>query len=222
MCRARTRIDYHYTIIGGDEFLIPRDSQVDTLTANANETSSITTFSGCREYAANPSLRFDSPESGSARQPALPAPALLPPGLSLTLALTDSINPLSAAAGDAISAKLTAPVRDPHSDQILLPAGAIAHGRILLMQHQYSSSRFVISLRFDSLEGTGVVTPLSLKWDRELKAEKSAARFRKRGPEFSLPPSETRETGGYFWVPATRGVSVLPAGFKSKWITVSR
>lgn len=91
------------------------------------------------------------------------------------------------------------------------------------MRHQYSSSQYLITIRFDTLETNGVVIPLSLRWDRKLKVEKSRTRngFRNRGPEFSLPPPATAETGAVFSLPAFRAGSVLYAGFESKWITVS-
>jgi len=223
MCRARSRFDYHYMLIGGDEFLIPRESQVDTLSANGYETSSIITFSDCREYAAESSLRFDAEEPAATVKPGSQVAAHLPPGLSLTLALLGYIDPATAAAGDAVSAKVSTAVREPRSNRILVPAGAIAHGRILQMQHQYRSARFLISIRFDTLEVNGVVTPLSLRWDRELKAEEGphTERLRIRGKEFSLPPQQTGETGGVFSLSAAKAGYVLPAGLKSKWITVN-
>jgi len=66
------------------------------------------------------------------------------------------------------------------------------------------------------------VTPLSLQWDRELKAEKAITQvpLRSRGTEFSLPPPQTGETGGVFSLSATKA-AYLPAGLKSKWITVN-
>jgi hypothetical protein len=223
LCRARTSIDYHYMLIGDDAFLIPRQSKLETLSGNANETSSLITFSGCHEYAAESTLRFDTPESPAAVKPPAQPPAPLPPGLSLTLALLGAINPASAAAGDAISAEVSKSVRAPHSKQILVPAGSVAHGRILQMRHQYSSSQYLIAIRFDTLETNGVVIPLSLRWDRKLKVEKTRTRngLRNRSPEFSLPPPATAETGAVFSLPAFRAGYVLYAGFKSKWITVS-
>ena len=222
MCRARTSIDYHYMLIGDDEFLIPRQSELETLSGNASETSSITTFSGCHEYTAESSLRFDAPESAGAAKLTAQAPAILPPGLSLTLALLSAIDPRNAAAGDAISAEVSQSVRAPQSRQILLPAGAIAHGRILQMRHQYSSTQFLISIRFETLEAKGAVMPLFLRWDHKLEFQNTPKPngFHNRGPEFSLPPP-TAETGGFFSLPALRPGSILPAGFKSKWITVS-
>ncbi len=115
MCRARSRFDYHYMLIGDDEFLIPRETRVDTLSGNANETSSIITFSGCHEYTAESSLRFDAQEPAASVKPGSQVPERLPAGLSLTLALLGYIDPATAAAGDAVSAKVSTAVRAPHN-----------------------------------------------------------------------------------------------------------
>ncbi len=223
ICRARTSIDYHYMLIGADEFLIPSQSQLQTLSGNANKTSSITTFSGCHEYTAESSLRFGAQESAATATRAAQSAAPLPSGLSVTLALLGAIDPRSAAAGDAISAQVSQSVRAPHSRQILLPAGAIAHGRILQMRHQHDSSQFLISIRFETLDENGVVMPLFLRWDHKLEVQNTRTQngFHNLGPEFSLPPPSAAETGASFSLPAFRAGSILPTGFKSKWITVS-
>ena len=223
-CRARTSIDYHYMLIGTEEFLIPRQSELETLSADAGETSSVTTFSGCRQYAAESKLRFDGQESLNEVKVAPHPPAPLPPGVSLTLALLAPIDTSIAAAGDPVSAKVSKAVRAPHSNQILAPAGATAHGRILQVRHQYRSSQFLISIRFDTIETQGAVSPLSIKLDRELQAERGRTQngLRQRGAEFSLPPPASGGTGSLFVVPAGGGRYVFPRGFESKWTTVAQ
>jgi hypothetical protein len=224
MCRAKTSIDYHSMLIGDGEFLIPRQSELGTLTANGNETTSVTTFSGCHEYTAESSLRFGAPDSPSELKTAPQSARPLPPGLSMRLALLAPIDPRVAAAGDAVSARVSRAIRAPHSSRILVPAGAIAHGRILQMRHQYDSSQFLIAIRFDTLEMNGTVTRLSLQPDRELKRQdiRKQNGLRTRGDEFSLPPPAFADTGGLFALPAAGGRSVLPSGFQTKWITVAQ
>jgi hypothetical protein len=80
----------------------------------------------------------------------------------------------------------------------------------------------LISIRFETLEANGVVLPLFLRWDHKLQFQKTHTQngLRNRGPEFSLPPP-TGESGAFFSLPAFRAGSILPAGFKSKWITGS-
>jgi hypothetical protein len=62
------------------------------------------TFSGCREYASESTLITD-PDPVPVVDTKRPAPevgALLPPGLTLTLALVEPIDMRTAAAGDAV------------------------------------------------------------------------------------------------------------------------
>ncbi len=222
MCRARTNTDYHYALIGDGQFLIPRRSEFVTLSPNGNETSSVTTFSACHEFSAESSLVLDDEASTSAAKVAPKTAAPLPPGIFLTLALAAAIDTRTAAAGDAVSARVTKTVRAPGSNEILIAAGAIAHGRLLQMRHQYSSSQYQFSIRYDTLEQKGAVSPLSIELDREWKMEKSRTKsgLAKRG-EISLPPpGTTGQAGGWFAVPAGLGGYVMPAGFESKWTTL--
>jgi hypothetical protein len=224
MCRIRTVTDYHYAQIGNGQFLIPRQSQFDTVSPNAGETRSVTTFSACHEYTSESSLVFDGPAPAAAMSAAPKTAPPLPPGLSLTLALTGPIDLGAAAAGDAVSARVTKAVRAPGSKEILVAAGAIAHGRILNIQHQYRSSQFQYSVRYDSLEQNGAVAPLAIELEREVKAEqRTRIGFVSRGTEFSLSPvAATGETGSWFAVSAGSGGYVIPVGFESKWVTVGR
>jgi hypothetical protein len=193
MCRHRTVTDYHYAPIGDGHFLIPLKSGFDVLKPDGDETRSVTTFSACHEYAAESSVVFgeEGPSASATVTPKAAAP--LPPGISLTLALLEPIDTRTAAAGDAVSAKVTKAVRAPGSDQILVDAGAVAHGRITQMEHQYKSSQFLFAIRYETLEQRGAVSPLSIQLDRELKAEQvrgrsglairaRSFRFRRRRP----------------------------------------
>jgi hypothetical protein len=224
MCRLRTVTDYHYAQIGNGQFLIPRKSEFDTVAPNASETRSVTTFSACHEYAAESSLVFDGQAPAAAVKAAPKTAAPLPPGLSLTLALTAPIDVTAAAAGDAVSARVAKAVRAPGSNEILIAAGAIANGRILAMQHWYNPAKFQYSIRYDTLEQNGSVSPLAIQLEGELSAgQHSSNRLSTRGTEFSLsPPVTTSETGSWFAVTARSGGYVVPVGFESKWVTVGR
>ena len=98
----------------------------------------------------------------------------------------------TAAAGDAVSAWVTKAVRARGSNEILVAAGAMAHGRILAMQHQIPPAQFQISIGYDTLEQNGVVRPLTLELERDLKVEESRAGngFATHGTEFSLLPRQ--------------------------------
>ncbi|MGD1092527.1 MAG: hypothetical protein ABSB35_11130 [Bryobacteraceae bacterium] len=148
LCEARTTIDYHFMLIGDGEFLIPRRSELQTFDRNGARTVSVTGFSACHEYTAESNIRFDDPGTPAESIKTAPAPVFaLPAGTSLTLALIRPIDTRIAAGGDAVSAKVVDAVRAPRSKEILVPAGAIAHGRIRQVRQQYSSNQLLISLQ---------------------------------------------------------------------------
>jgi hypothetical protein len=210
MCRAKTSTDYRFTLLGDGQILLPLQSVLETQRPNAFRTSSVTTFSACHEYVAESTIRFgDEGESAKAASKAPSAATPLPAGILLTLALTAPIDTSSAAGGDLVSAKVTKAVRAPGSNTILVPAGAIARGRILQMRHNYADSRFTISIRFDTLESQGAVSPLSVKLTRRTL----------RVPGSFLPQYSLDDTGSSFTI-SSKGEYVMKAGFESDWITV--
>jgi len=224
MCRARTSVDYHTVPIGSGQLLIPRRSELHTLSPDTSETNSVTTYSACHEYSVESSLRFDDADdpAGAAKIPA-PSPIHLPPGVTLTLALVNPIDAGTAAAGDPVTAKVSRAVRGKDAKEILVPAGAIAHGRILQMRRQHTSSQFLISIAFESLEINGSVSPISVQLERELKAEKrNENEIHSRLPGFSFPPPSSGEKGSLFAMPAKSGGYAMAVGFESNWITLPK
>jgi hypothetical protein len=222
MCRARTETGYHYAAIGDGQFLLPVQSEFDTLTPSANETRSVITYSACHEFTAESSLvsgdQAAAAESKAAVQPAAPLPA----GLELTLTLARAIDSATAAAGDAIAARVSKAVRAAGSNQVVIPAGAVARGRILQMRRNYRSSEFEVMIRFDTLERNGTASPLAIRADRELKTASThdMTKLANRGTEFSLAPRSS-EPGGWVSVHAEGTRYVMPAGSESKWVTVT-
>jgi hypothetical protein len=225
MCRFRTDTDYHYMQIGNGQFLMPGRSAFDTLGPDGSETRSVTTFSACHEYAAESTVVFDQDAPAADAKVTPKAAVLLPPGLSLTIALLEPIDMSTAAAGDAIAGKVTKAVRAPGSKDILVEAGAILHGRITQMQHLYKTSRFAFAIRYETLEQRDTIAPVALELDRELKGEQAHTKdgFAQRGSEFSLhAPSTPGDAGSWFAVPAASGGYVVAAGSESKWVTVAK
>jgi hypothetical protein len=205
MCRVKTSTDYQFTHVGDGQILLPLQSVLETQRGKANRTSSVTRFSACHEYLAESTIRFGDEDVGAkatAGGPKTAAP--LPAGVVLTLALTEAVDTRSAAGGDPVSAKVVRAVREAGSNTILVPAGAIAHGRILQMRRLYRASEFMISIRFDSLESSGVVSPLSV---------------RSTGRAVRLGPVGSDEAGSWFSFPS-KGEYVMKAGFESSWVTV--
>ena len=222
MCRSHTDATYHYEQIGGGRFLVPLNAEFDTLPTNQGETRSRIAFSACHEFTAESRLVSDDQASPTALKPAPLPGAPLPRGLELTLALATGIDSGTAAAGDLISAKVVHAVHAAGSNEILIPAGAVAHGRILQMRHDYKSAQFQLLIRFDSLERNGSVSPLAIRLDRDLKPAKArtSGGLATRATEFSLPPPSGDPTS-WLTVPATGARYVMPTGSESKWMTVN-
>jgi hypothetical protein len=223
MCRVKVTSDYTYAQIGDGRIMIPRQSVLDTLVASGDQTSSVTVFSACHEYAAESSIRFDAadePSNDSVRQSKMAAP--LPKGVSLTLALTKPIDTTTAAAGDAVSAKVAHAVYQGNSKKLLVPSGAMVRGRILQVRHEMATSKLYVALRFDTLESHGAVSTLSvqLKPHTDGAAARSAAALKTRTPEFQLPPPGSGDGGSWFTFSSKTGNHIIKAGDQSDWITV--
>ena len=101
-CDAFTTVDYQRVLIGAREFLAPARSSLHFTMRNGTETDNVTKYTSCREYAAESTLRFDAPNQEATKQPPPAAPAPIPAGLAVILALTTPIDSDTAAEGDVI------------------------------------------------------------------------------------------------------------------------
>ena len=141
----------------------------------------------------------------------------LPIGLPVTLALAGPIDTATAAAGDPVAANVVRPVRRPDLSEELIPAGAVARGRIRRVEYHLSSKPyFLIAMAFNRVEVQGVVSPFVVR--READAE--------LGDELGAN-LVIRETGIWFWgvgtflFPTNKSRTVIPAGFESKSFTLA-
>jgi hypothetical protein len=223
MCESSTKLDYQTIRIGDSDFLLPRQSELEIVGRDALETTNVTTFSSCREYHTESTIHFDEDVSaGSAEVAAAAAVAKpLPAGLSLSLALTARIDTATAAAGDAVSARVTHAVKDAKSKATLIPAGAIARGRIARMRHRVGGPEdFIIMISFDSLEVNGTAAPLFVKLDSVDQLERVRAILATRR---GMRPAAIQgpETWGALIFPVQVSHYVVPAGYESTWRTVA-
>ena len=225
MCEAGTNLEYQHIRIGDGDFLLPRQSELQIVQTDARETTNVTTFSSCREYHTESTIHFDGEEApeGSAKATLAAATAKpLPEGLSLSLALTARIDTATAAAGDVVSARVTHAVRDPKSKATLIPAGALARGRIARMRHRVGGpDDFVILISFDALEVNGTATPLFVKLDSVAQLERARIIPANRRGMLALA-NQGPETWGALIFPAAGNRYVVPAGYESTWRTVGQ
>ncbi len=194
MCQESTVLEFR----GSDRFL-PAKSRTHDILRDATETDRVATISDCREAPATPPPTPGRPG------------ALAPKGLKISLQFDTDIDSDVAAAGDAISATVTLPVI---TFGYLMDAGAKVTGRIVQMTH--AGAKLFIAVAFDTVEQKGVASPFYAK--------------------LIWPPSAT-ETGFHKltghgmpdWPHGTLGFPVskrqqryvVPAGFKSIWVTVA-
>jgi hypothetical protein len=167
-CRVIDTMDYHRVKIGSGDFLLPEAATMNVLFSEGIESLNEIGYSDCREYAGESTIRFDdgAAEPGApkndAAQPAAPA-RMLPAGLRFRIGLTSPITSETAAAGDAVTGVILHEVKD-RKQGIVARENDVVHGRILQMeQHMYPFPRWVLGIRFDTLEHDGVEQPLALK-----------------------------------------------------------
>lgn len=167
-CRVIDTMDYHRVKIGDGDFLLPETATMDVLFNEGIESRNETTYSDCHEYAGQSTIRFDD-DAGAAETPkadaaphAAPAPQL-PKGLRFRIGLTSPIHSETAAAGDAVTGVVLHEVKDRKLG-IVARENDVVHGRILQLEHHmFPFPRWLLAIRFDTLEHDGVEHPLVLK-----------------------------------------------------------
>ena len=155
LCQATSTLDYERVEIGDGSFLLPSKSQMHLILRNQKETDTTTTFTACREYQAHSTLAFTPPPLATASTAASPkrVPSAPPRRYFLDLRLNTAIDTEVSAAGDPISATVVADVHPYQSKSVVIPAGAVAHGRINRIEHHYLPYVYVvIGISFQSLE----------------------------------------------------------------------
>jgi hypothetical protein len=217
MCLSTTRINYHRVRIGEGDFMLPLESQLRMSQPDKGDTNNRTTFSDCREYRAESTIRLNADDIADATSPTVRGgtPAEVPPGIHLVLELVSPIDLRSAAAGDRISAKISRT-----SDRKQAPAGAIVSGRIILLRHVLMGMPAAeIVIAFDTIELNGAGTRLTTRPDRAAPPALTAPNgFKPRGVDLDIPPPDAATNVASFSFPAKANF-VLKRGFKSAWIT---
>jgi hypothetical protein len=220
MCHVDASLDYHRVRVGDGDVLLPREAHMQIVMDDAGETTSVTTFAGCREYQVESELHFDTaPEAeAAASRPAVLAPMALPLGLPVVLAITAPIDTDTAAVGDPVAAKVVKPVRRAGPGAILIPVGTEVRGRITRLEHHYfPQPYFVIGLSFNRLVEGDTRSPFAARYDGAAQLATqlgTSLRTRGRGLEFW--------NVGTFLFPTAKPRYVMPAGFEATWETLAQ
>lgn len=223
-CEVRLTADYSRVRFDSGDFLIPQQSVLYNIMQDTQETQATSRYSSCREYRGEATLSFGDVQStaSAAAAAARPAPQSLPAGLKITLAFTAPIDTDTAAAGDAVLAEVRKPVRDNRSKEVLIPAGATVHGRIVQMQHWLASPAYSIAILLESLDVDGASSPIYARLDRrdELPVvPDSSSGLRVRGAPIVLPPVGRSTSVSTFIFRTSSRRYVVPLNYESNWIT---
>ena len=172
LCMAESTLDYARFQIGDGTFLLPRRSELRLSDRNGEQTNNTTVYSGCREYQAHSSIRFgDTPPTAAPMTPSDGTKAQLPGGLprrySVDLRMKDAVDSEKSAAGDPVSATVAHDVHPYQSKEIVIPAGAVAHGRVSRVEHHFVPYDYVvIGIVFQSIEIGGRTLPFEARPNR--------------------------------------------------------
>ncbi len=223
-CRATSTLDYHRVTLKGVDFLLPDVSLLRIVNTNGDESENRTVFSGCHEFMGESTIKFDSsddalvtePGHGQARK--LPS---IPAGISFGVATTSEIDTSTAAAGDAVTAKLITPISN--GLKVLVPAGAPVSARIMrLEQFRGDRSRITLGLRLETVEIRAVTVPLKALF---IAAPEGSQRFPKgqlsklkTAP--GIDPTEIPERSEAFIFRGCIEPCIIPSGLESLWQTV--
>jgi hypothetical protein len=217
-CEATSTMDFEPLHIGGGEYLIPRQTQLQVIGRDAGVTENATTYSDCHEFRGESAVRFDQadplPASASRLNAQVHAPSL-PPGLPVIVVLDTEIDTDRAAAGDPVSAKIGKAVVDPAKKRVLVEAGAVIHGRITHLEHHVEGEKyFLVGISFEAFPM--MLDAVHQIYDRRVYS----------GDPYSRPRVATTEShsgfggGGTFIFPTRESHYVVPSGYTSKWITI--
>ena len=141
-------------------------------------------------------------------------------GISVALAFVAAIDMQTAAAGDMVSAHLVSDAVDKKSKRVIAKAGALAEGRIVRLEHQWTPpAQFLVAIEWHTLEIDGARVPFAAKLDSN-------------GSSFTVsvadlagknPPIKPRNLSGgpslIFYT--TESTYTVPAGFELHWVTMS-
>jgi len=222
VCRVYDTIDYARTKIGSGDFLLPEVSRMDVLYSDGQESLNETHYSGCHEFTGISTIRFDDPdEAGTPAAEAKAALKSLPPKTRVRVRIDPPISSDTGAAGDEITGLVDRDVKV--KGQVVVRATDKLHGRILRFeQFLVPEARWVVAVRFDSIERDGVEQPVTFRPVDDGTRGAPPPRYMGRRMQSSAPARDEkleRPAGAGLFVFYDVGRLVLDRKFESEWET---
>ena len=218
-CYAATTLHYARVRVKDAGFLLPTESRLRIVQTDGGESENRTVFSGCHEFLGESNITFgpppDAPALKTDRSPALDA-LIIPQGLRFRVALTQSIDVATAAAGDPVKAQLLTPIRD--RTKVFVPAGAAVAARIVRVRHFYDNAAPIsLHLKLETVDVGGVRVRLAAAPDiaRGFAKTKKGS-LQQRLDIGSLHGLEYHAAAFEF-----PNIQLIPSGLESMWVTSS-
>jgi hypothetical protein len=220
-CETRTRLDYQRIVVGDADLLLPRQTSQRFVLRNGIETENVSTFSACREYRGQSTMRFveesgpDSSPADAAQQPLRPSD--LPSGLAVTAEFTAPIDAWTASGGDTIPMRLSRPIVDS-AKRVLVPAGAAIEARLIRVQRYFTGpERTTIVIKPEAIQRNGARLPFPVLPGLQpaAQAARSASPLRTPAAGEIPMPNETKFGVLHF----NGGHVILPQGYRTHWVT---
>lgn len=158
---SEDRVDYARVLIGNEEFLLPVESALQMATKDSLSRNR-TRFSGCRKFAGESTLIFEDVELTEAGQAPVITEVTLPADVSLPLEISSDLNLDRGAVGDTVTAVLKSDVK--RGKDTLIKKGAVAKGRVIMLQRTLTS--FTLGISFQELEWKGGHAALKVKFEK--------------------------------------------------------
>lgn len=224
---ATMNVDYARMRIAGGDTLLAQTADT-RLLDNGIDSFNRIEFTHCRSYSTSSAISFgEAPPPAAATESHPPAAprrgAPVPPFLQVTIRLARPVSDRDAV-GTTIEGTISANVM--HKGKIVVPAGAIVHGRIRAVDRYPESGAFAVGLEFSDVEVGGESLPFYadlLRLDKNPRIQPELTRrilvpgpsgFHVGEEHVTIP-----ELPGvaFFWVQGTS--FTLPAGFRMIWRT---
>jgi hypothetical protein len=219
-------VTYARTRIGEHDVLLAQQADVDLTMPDWLESFDRFEFTHCRAYSADSEIRFDtgggSEYARNESSPVRPAPSRgksLPALLAVRVKLTTSISDKDMV-GRLIEGSVSGNVE--RRGKVLIPDGAIVHGRIRRLEQSEAEGAFVVGLEFTEIEAYGQTLPF---YADLLRLDKSAPITPALSERIYVRHAHGDETITLRELPGVASFFVrgktftIPAGFGTVWRT---